>query len=402
MSTLVDGIANYSLFYSQPFRDYWYIFVVAALVYPLAVWKLQQWMERRPGYSLKAILCLWNFLCCAWTVVMLWRIIPYCYALWTTHSWMECICLQRHFGTDKGISWTFACMVYMKVLQLIDTVFLILCKRRVMSLHWFLRSTLLLFTWATHAYAQTNVIVVFTVVDCFVSMVMYVYNAAAAVGIILPFISFLTRMQIMQFVISALAAFQSGWCPESPWIWVSGVIVYACLGLLVLCFFLFPDFWRRNSFPERSAWTAPKHSLPLSITYVPILVFGGVCEFGERILGFDPALHGLSFDWTVLFVVWAVTLVIYCYTSLIFPLEKLSMSWSGFIDTHLVSMSRTKFLFSGMQTLGLLLLLVWLSWLSSAVWFKAWGSFLLARNIQQSAVSERVSDSTGTKPRIVI
>jgi len=235
---LADGVTNYSLAYSQPFHDYWYLFVGAALLYPPIIFAMQHWMKDRKPYSLKWLLFVWNASLSALTMVMLYRVIPYCYRLWTEHSWIESICLHRHFGTDKGTSWTFAWMGYTKVLELLDTVFLVLRKKPVITLHWYHHSTVLLFTWASHVYAQTNVHIVFTTMNYIVHVLMYAYYAAAAVGVFFPFPQILTVLQITQMVIGAIAAYQAGVCPEHELMWWAGVIMYASYFYLFTKFFL--------------------------------------------------------------------------------------------------------------------------------------------------------------------
>lgn len=246
MELLADG-TNYSLAYSQPFHDYWYLFVGVALVYPPAIYALVRYMAPRAPYRLKPLLVMWNGGLCALTAVMLWRIIPYCVALWTTHAWrevrMRAAALPRsHAAVHLPASslWTSrrdlvdvrvdglrqgeegrGCPAQqadrlLQVLELFDTVLLALRKKPIITLHWYHHMTVLVFTWASHVYAQvrelrrsgvgkegrphssaqTNVHIVFTAMNCFVHVLMYAYYALTAVNIFFPWPQVLTVLQV--------------------------------------------------------------------------------------------------------------------------------------------------------------------------------------------------------------
>jgi hypothetical protein len=67
---------------------------------------------------------------------------------------------------------------------------------------------------------------------------MYSYYAFTAVGIFFPFPQVLTVLQIVQMVIGAIVAYQSGSCPEHTLLYWSGVAMYTSYFALFLHFFL--------------------------------------------------------------------------------------------------------------------------------------------------------------------
>jgi elongation of very long chain fatty acids protein 6 len=67
---------------------------------------------------------------------------------------------------------------------------------------------------------------------------MYTYYALTAVGIFFPFPQVLTFLQIVQMVIGAVVAYQSGSCPEHAALYWFGVAMYTSYFGLFLHFFL--------------------------------------------------------------------------------------------------------------------------------------------------------------------
>ncbi len=147
---------------------------------------------------------VWNMLLSAISAVMLYRCFATGYISYLiTFPWREAICMNRHVGIDYGMSWTYAWMGYTKfenqkgafltvfvcdfffrVMELLDTVFLVVRKKHVMTLHWFHHATVLVFVANAHVFGKvtkrkqvmfwlltskkTNVYVPFTIMNSFV------------------------------------------------------------------------------------------------------------------------------------------------------------------------------------------------------------------------------------------
>ncbi len=90
--------------------------------------------------------------------------------------------------------------------------------------------------------AQTNLYVAFTLMNCFVHVCMYFYFAMASMRIYLPFPHILTALQILQMVVGCFVVWHGQYCPENPFMWWGGMIMYASY------FFLFSKFfWDKYS-----------------------------------------------------------------------------------------------------------------------------------------------------------
>jgi hypothetical protein len=70
LTLLPDG-TSFSVIYAQPFKDYWYMFIAAAVLYLPTIVALRAFMRDRKPYSLKPLLVLWNGGLAALSVAMI-------------------------------------------------------------------------------------------------------------------------------------------------------------------------------------------------------------------------------------------------------------------------------------------------------------------------------------------
>jgi elongation of very long chain fatty acids protein 6 len=132
-------------------------------------------------------------------------------------------------------------MAYSKLLELVDTAFLVLRKKPVLMLHWVHHITVLLFTWYCQVAARTHAPLMYTLMNAMVHSLMYTYYAFAAVRIFFPYPQVLTLLQLTQMVIGAAVAVHSGYCAspaEDSTLFWTGVAMYATYFGLFLNFFV--------------------------------------------------------------------------------------------------------------------------------------------------------------------
>ncbi len=142
------------------------------------------------------------------------------------------------FVRRDGVPWAFSAMAWSKLFELFDTAFLVLRKKPVLLLHWFHHITVLLFTWYCQVAARTHGPLMYTLMNAIVHSLMYTYYAFAAVRIFFPYPQLLTVLQLLQMVVGAIVAVQSGYCTEDPTLYWCGVAMYSAYFLLFLQFFL--------------------------------------------------------------------------------------------------------------------------------------------------------------------
>lgn len=104
-----------------------------------------------------------------------------------------------------------------KILEWVDTVFLILRKKEVGFLHWF--HHLLTFVYCWHAtlfsYRSDASGVFFAGMNLFVHFVMYMYYALSAAGVKVPYSFVITIMQTAQMVVGVILLAWTPACDES-------------------------------------------------------------------------------------------------------------------------------------------------------------------------------------------
>ena len=188
------------------FNYYWLAFPIS-LAYLITIVVLERWMKKRQAFHLKTPLIMWNFALAVFSIYGAFRAVPALISDLAHESTVATLCYVsincetcRHF---RMFIYVFA---YSKVVELGDTLFLVLRKRPVIFLHWYHHITVLWFTWyATSALAPVGVY--FITMNIFVHSIMYTYFTVSAYGIKVPqlirmSISFLQIMQMVGGIIA--------------------------------------------------------------------------------------------------------------------------------------------------------------------------------------------------------
>ena len=132
-----------------------------------------------------------------------------------------------------------------KIVELGDTVFLILRKRPVIFLHWYHHVTVLLFTWTSAAEAASFGRY-FMTINCLVHFLMYSYFAVQSLGIRLNKVvsMTITTLQIVQmlagiFVVAYANRMigQGTYCEVKEKTLTNALLIYASYLLLFVRFF---------------------------------------------------------------------------------------------------------------------------------------------------------------------
>ena len=165
--------------------------------YLISIYLLSRFMVDRPAYQLKKPLIIWNFLLFVFSFFGAVRFVP---IMFGAKSLDEIMCSNYYHLDSPYAMWT-ALFTLSKPLELVDTYFLILRKRKVIFLHWYHHATVLIYSLlaAQRLYAGMTYVAMNYSVHC----LMYGYYFIAATRIIkIPkFISkSITSLQILQMV----------------------------------------------------------------------------------------------------------------------------------------------------------------------------------------------------------
>ncbi|XP_014671216.1 PREDICTED: putative fatty acid elongation protein 3 [Priapulus caudatus] len=174
--------------------------VYSSLVYVVAIFAIQSYMKSRPPFGLRAPLATWNFLLAAFSFCGVLRTVPELVHSISTYGYPYTVCND---AVRHGITgfWTFL-FVVSKLVELGDTLFIVLRRGRLIFLHWYHHITVLMY--AFYCYADGNAAARWFVCCNFtVHTIMYTYYGLVAIRIRPPrWVSMvITSMQLLQFFV---------------------------------------------------------------------------------------------------------------------------------------------------------------------------------------------------------
>lgn len=226
--------------------------VAICAVYIAALAIIPRVMQDRPAYGLKTELAAWNLFLSVFSLFGALRTVPHLALRLYTSSFRETVCEDAEISYGEGACGMWVMLfVYSKVLELVDTAFLVLRKRRVLFLHWYHHVSVLLFCW--HSYAtESSSGLYFVAMNYSVHAVMYGYYFLSALRMwprALP-AQIITVAQITQMIVGVVVcsstlvyyALGNEDCSVQRENVVAGIVMYGSY------LYLFTDFFVRRFF----------------------------------------------------------------------------------------------------------------------------------------------------------
>lgn len=159
------------------FADNWPLSIIYSVVYVLLVHTGQRMMLKREKIHLHRSLVAWNIVLAVFSILGTLRFWPDFVLYVYDKGFAASIC---HRITNLGL---IACWIYFfafsKMIELIDTSFIIMRKQKLMFLHWYHHATVLVYTWFSVAYQESTGLW-FGAMNYFVHSLMYSYYACRA------------------------------------------------------------------------------------------------------------------------------------------------------------------------------------------------------------------------------
>lgn len=159
-------------------------------------------------------------------------------------------------GVSGFWTWLF---VLSKLPELVDTVFVILRRQRLIFLHWYHHLTVLIFSWYSYSDESSSARW-YVYMNYVVHAIMYSYYALRAMGIKLPkpFAMLITISQIVQMIMGAFVVFYAyyvksnfGECRVSYSALYAGMLIY------ISYFILFANFFVHSYLKKSTRKSAP-------------------------------------------------------------------------------------------------------------------------------------------------
>lgn len=179
--------------------DYWYLSIWAAIAYVFLIFGGKKVMERYDKFGLTKSLALWNAMLAVFSIIGAIRMIPNLYYAVTVQSFHDSVCSDEWTRLPVITLWT-ALFSISKIVELGDTVFIVLRKQPLILLHWYHHITVLIYTWYSLA-DRTSSGRWYIAMNYSVHSVMYAYYGMRALRYRAPQI---VRMAITIFQLSQM------------------------------------------------------------------------------------------------------------------------------------------------------------------------------------------------------
>ncbi|ANQ06029.1 Elongation of fatty acids protein [Plasmodium coatneyi] len=162
-------------------------------------------MKNRKEFNLRRVVILWNVLLSLFNLIVVVKLTPVLLYIISKYTFTGLLIIPPIYTYAFGTPGLWVCLfILSKFVELADTLFLILRKKKVTLLHWFHHSTVLLYTWDTY-YAEVPAGFVFSLINAFVHTIMYSYYAMTTVcRKPLPWNILVTLLQIVQMILGIL------------------------------------------------------------------------------------------------------------------------------------------------------------------------------------------------------
>lgn len=242
---------------------HWVIPIGCVAAYLLFIGFGTMYMKDKEPFDLRMPLAYWNLFLSIFSFIGAMRTVPDLLYRLGSQPFLDTICppAASTWGAGGTGLWVML-FIYSKVPELIDTVFIVLRKKKLMFLHWYHHVTVLLYCWHSYANLAPQALY-FVAMNYSVHAVMYGYYFLMAIGAKFGWLrpSAITIFQISQMVVGVYIQmtamyrfyFAHETCPDlSPSNVFWGGLMYGSY------FFLFTKFAVERYVLKKPSKKAPK------------------------------------------------------------------------------------------------------------------------------------------------
>lgn len=162
-------------------EKHWTDSIVYSLLYVLVIFSGQEYMKHRPRYDLRRALIMWSTSLAIFSIIGTLRTLPELVFSVTTRGIQNSVCAATSFFKGASGLWAYL-FALSKVVELGDTVFIVLRKQPLQLLHWYHHVTVLIYTWYSYSYLSPQA-PWFGVMNFIVHSFMYSYYSLRAMGV---------------------------------------------------------------------------------------------------------------------------------------------------------------------------------------------------------------------------
>jgi len=173
----------------------------ATAAYLIFIFGVQSYMKDREPFALRTPLTLWSMSLALFSIIGALRVWPEFIHSFSTQGVYHTVCVPDFLEENHVTGlWTWL-FVLSKLPELVDTVFIVLRKQKLIFLHWYHHVTVLWFSWYSYV-GFTATCRWFMVMNYSVHALMYSYYAVKALKIPVPKVlaMVITSLQLLQMV----------------------------------------------------------------------------------------------------------------------------------------------------------------------------------------------------------
>lgn len=223
--------------------------LVAAVSYLPIVFSIQYFMRNRKPFNFRRLLVLWNFLLVIFNVWILIYTAPALKKWLLMGEFLQRMCYMPDDAMRGPVAVALFAFALSKVPEMIDTLFIVLHKKPLITLHWYHHLTVMLYCWSimySPAVGAGGEGIVFAGMNALVHVIMYASYGLKAMKFRPPGDMFITLLQLSQMIIGAyIAIYRVTHCRVlRPWNATGAVIMYLSY------FYLFAEFFYKKYFTK--------------------------------------------------------------------------------------------------------------------------------------------------------
>jgi len=241
----------------------WFPYTCVAF-YLVAIYLGQKYMENRSAYNFKKTLAVWNLLLAVFSLLGVTRTLPQLVHNVSTYGFYNWLCTNPRNMTGPGSTGIWLMFfVFSKPAELLDTFFLIVHKKKVITLHWYHHATVLLASWQTFTTLCPPGLI-YCSMNYAVHSVMYLYYFLQAIGKKPKWFNpmTITVTQIAQMVVGTYVSASAFHAMQMEGCWAKFENNSATLAMYVSYLVLFLQFFiRRYGFGSSTQKDSKKQML---------------------------------------------------------------------------------------------------------------------------------------------
>jgi len=241
----------------------WKLNFIFIAIYLIAIFYGQRYMKSRSPFNLRGTLFLWNAFLGGFSAFAAWRSITSLVYDINELGFYESICnYNLPLQTRQAVGIYLWCFILSKVVELLDTAFIVLRKTPLIFLHWYHHMTVCFFVWSSGAY-PSNIHMYFMAANFLVHSLMYSYYALKVLKIQVPkWVNMtITTMQLSQMLFGIFITYYAyhlkntpgiGCCVQNETVTIA-VVIYLSYFILFLNFFVRSYVFKKTNSISKSS-----------------------------------------------------------------------------------------------------------------------------------------------------